>query len=263
MASTSVIQQSIVNVGKPLTRASLRRIANALKPVVPDSSRELGDKSAAVLLPLCNVRDVPGILLEVRAKTMRTHSGEVSFPGGRVDSTDESIVAAALRETHEELGIPPARVEILGELTEAETNMHKTMTVWPFVGFVHAPTSAITGDDEPLPSISVADIMPHISPDEVHNVFHLPLSALTSPARLRSSMFRGQRPYWAIDVSDLQDANVSADLAASTVGFPSYSRDIPDDSEIGIGMNDKLEVWGLTGWYVNLFMQRVHMCSVD
>ncbi|GAW09510.1 nudix hydrolase [Lentinula edodes] len=172
---------------------------------------------------------VPGILLEVRGKTLRSHSGE----------TDPSYLDAALRETHEELGIGAQNIEILGQIGPPEVNLRGNMVVHPFVGFVHAGPSRFDHnmadvDDEPLPS------------------------SLTSPARLRASLFRGNRPYWAIGVQD---------LVPNGMPNPALIEDLPkqqeshslDDSEIGVGKYGNLEVWGLTGWYLYLLMKRLRL----
>lgn len=104
--------------------------------------------------------------------------------------------------------------------------------------------------------------MKEISQNEVHNVFHLPLAALASPARLRSSMFRGQRPYWAVDVSDLQAwSESSTSVSSGSILPPSTTQDVADDSEIGAGKYGKLEIWGLTGWYLSLFMKSLKICQ--
>jgi nudix motif 8 len=76
----------------------------------------------------------------------------------------------------------------------------------------------------------------------VATVFHLPLSALTSPARIRPDMFRATSPYWAIDVSDLVQ------------GFEGVN-DPVEHPEVGGGKEGRLEVWGLTGWYMSLLMR--------
>ena len=93
--------------------------------------------------------------------------------------------------------------------------------------------------DTPLPSISLAALT--ISQPEVATVFHLPLAAFISHGRLRPHQFRGGRPYWAIDVSDLVPP-----------GGPWESSDTRGQSEINGG---SLEVWGLTGWYLSLLMK--------
>ncbi|GHO83066.1 coenzyme A pyrophosphatase [Dictyobacter formicarum] len=73
-------------------------------------------RQAAVLLPFFVKDGRLQLALIRRASTLRAHSGEIAFPGGKVDSTDSSIVMTALREAHEEIGLEPARVEALGVL---------------------------------------------------------------------------------------------------------------------------------------------------
>ncbi|KAJ3720949.1 NUDIX hydrolase domain-like protein [Lentinula raphanica] len=248
---------------RPLTRRSLKSIQDGLinaQHLDDQIPTELAPGNAAVLIPLANVMDVPGILLEVRGKMMRNHSGEVSFPGGSVDATDSSYVEAALRETREELGIGAQDIEILGQIGPPEVNLRGNMVVYPFVGFVHAGSSHsdhtnTVALDEPLPSCDLDAIRRNASQTEVDAVFHLPLSALTSPARLRASMFRGNRPYWAIGVQDLV-----SDVPASLEGrMKQTEHDDVDDSEIGPGKYGNLEVWGLTGWYLYLLMKKLKL----
>ncbi|KAF5355321.1 hypothetical protein D9758_006037 [Tetrapyrgos nigripes] len=192
----------LLNPGLPLTRHSLSRIRAVLTAVsVPATAVSTGD--AAVLIPFCNVRNVPGILFEVRAKSLRSHSGEVSFPGGRADPTDLSLMEAALRETHEELSIQPDCVEVLGQIEPPELNLRGDLCVYPFIGFVYPTSSAILqplSEHDPLPSCDLELIRASMNPSEVDDVFHVPLSELISPSRLRPSMFRGSRPYWAVNV---------------------------------------------------------------
>ncbi|THH13444.1 hypothetical protein EW146_g6772 [Bondarzewia mesenterica] len=218
----------------PLTRASLSSIRKALvdnyKHVHPDQS----ETHAAVLIPLCNVNNVPGILFEVRGK-LRTHSGE----------TDASLLHAALRETREEVGIHPEQIEILGQVGPPQRSLGG-MRVWPFVGFVYPSAESrndnIDDADAPLPSLSMSSLS--ISHPEVANAFHLPFSEMISPARLRTHLFRGDEPCWAITVSDIVDQE--------GVGWAS---DPAQRDEIGGDRGERLEVWGLTGWYLSLLMK--------
>ena len=94
-------------------------------------------RAAAVLIPLV-VRDGRvHVVFTERAAGLRDHSGQVSFPGGKRDPEDRSATVTALREAEEELGLPPASVEILGRLDELVTITHFRVT--PVVGLVAAP----------------------------------------------------------------------------------------------------------------------------
>ncbi len=75
-------------------------------------------QAAAVLVPLVARPDGPTLLLTVRASTLRQHAGQISFPGGRMEAADADPVAAALRETAEELGIDASFIEPFGYLTD-------------------------------------------------------------------------------------------------------------------------------------------------
>ncbi|HCJ7621195.1 TPA: CoA pyrophosphatase, partial [Enterobacter hormaechei subsp. xiangfangensis] len=80
----------------------------------------LNQRQAAVLIPVVR-REQPGLLLTQRSPHMRKHAGQVAFPGGAVDSTDASLIAAALREAHEEVAIPPEAVEVIGVLPPVDS----------------------------------------------------------------------------------------------------------------------------------------------
>ncbi|KAF9563951.1 hypothetical protein CPC08DRAFT_705669 [Agrocybe pediades] len=135
----SLASTTPIPLTKPFTPNTLQAIRNLLKNNIHSDGAVLSPqadkktRNAAVLIPFCNVDNEPGLLLEVRAKTLRSHSGEISFPGGRVDETDSTLVNAALRETQEELGIDPRRVEILGRIGPPEFNLAGNMMVYPFV----------------------------------------------------------------------------------------------------------------------------------
>jgi len=72
--------------------------------------------AAAVLVPIVLGAGAPEVLLTVRHSALRSHPGQISFPGGRVEATDHDVAATALRETYEEVGISPSDVKILGSL---------------------------------------------------------------------------------------------------------------------------------------------------
>ncbi|CDO75819.1 hypothetical protein BN946_scf184951.g17 [Trametes cinnabarina] len=267
--------KAIVSLTQPLTRRSCNAIRRALEEAYPQSeyTHEPGEVHAAVLVPLCNVNGTPGVLLEVRGK-LRTHSGEVSFPGGKVDEvrlvrclrpaqshklnasfavqTDPSTLAAALRETHEEVGIRPEQIEILGRFGPPERSL-KGLRVWPYVAFIHPDgkeASEQLDEDAPLPSLALSSLT--LSPREVAHAFHLPLSAALSPTRLHSYLFRGQRPYYAVSVSDIVQG---PNAVHSDTAEVQWVNDPDQRDEIGGGREGRLEVWGLTGWYLYSLMR--------
>lgn len=77
------------------------------------------------------------MVLTRRSSGLRSHTGEVSFPGGRLDPGEEPL-AAALREAHEEVGIDPGSVEVIGRLTALSTTVHPA-PIHPFVGVLRRP----------------------------------------------------------------------------------------------------------------------------
>ena len=138
---------------------------------------------AAVLVAITN-RPNPGVLLTVRREDLRTHGGQVSFPGGRLDK-GEDCFNAALREAEEEIGLPPAEVEVWGR-----ADAYVTVT-----GFTVTPVVGLVPPDLPL--------APHEA--EVADWFEAPLSFLLDPANHRrmSADFQGRiRHYFQIDWQD-------------------------------------------------------------
>src|SRR5436309_10805815 len=110
-------------------------LRSALPPV--DGVREPGvARPAAVLLPLVEDPD-PWIVFTKRTDELPRHPGEISFPGGMRHADDRDLLATALRETHEELGMDPDRVDVVGGLSPLETFTSGTAIV-PFVGVLAA-----------------------------------------------------------------------------------------------------------------------------
>lgn len=104
-------------------------------------------KPAAVLVPLLR-KDNAWHILYIRRTTSRhdRHSGQVAFPGGRRDPDDESFIAAALRETHEEVGIRPQHIQLLGSLNSYHTISN--FRVIPIVGHIPWPYSLTLSERE-------------------------------------------------------------------------------------------------------------------
>ena len=133
---------------------------------------------AAVLVPVV-LGNPPGILLTKRTPHLKSHAGQVSFPGGRIDPEDADPEAAALREALEEIALDPANVEVLGRMDEFVTGTGYRIT--PVVGL--------------LPP----GLVYHPSPHEVEAVFELPVSVLLdpdAPRRQRHHVRGVWRDYW-------------------------------------------------------------------
>jgi 8-oxo-dGTP pyrophosphatase MutT (NUDIX family) len=132
---------------------------------------------AAVLVGIV-LRDEPTVLLTQRTAHLKTHSGQVAFPGGKVDESDRDVVATALRESEEEVGLDPQRVQVLGTLSEYVTGT--AFVVTPVVGLID-PAHTITPN-----------------PHEVASVFEVPLSFLMNPAfhRRHALEAEGRRREW-------------------------------------------------------------------
>ncbi len=117
---------------------------------------------AAVLIPLVDRGDDLGVLLTLRADDLKHHAGQISFPGGRLESCDCDAVAAALRETEEEIGLRREFIEVIGALPD-----HVVITgyrVTPVVGLVRPGFELV------------------LDPTEVAGTFEAPLRHLLDPA---------------------------------------------------------------------------------
>ncbi len=95
-----------------------------------------GRRNAAVLAPLYfDADDQLHAVFTKRRHDLRSHPGEISFPGGRQDEGDADLPATALRETHEEVGLPPVAVELIGALQPTPT-LVTNYGIYPFVGLI-------------------------------------------------------------------------------------------------------------------------------
>jgi len=127
---------------------------------------------AAVLVPLVAHDHGLSVLLTQRTAHLPTHAGQIAFPGGKVDADDASVRAAALREAHEEVGLHPQHVEVIGDLPVYVTG----------TGFHVTPVVALV-----QPPLSLAP-----NPGEVDAVFEVPLAFLMDPANHRRHAFEWQ-----------------------------------------------------------------------
>ncbi len=138
-------------------------------------------RPAAVLVPIWLRPSGPRLILTKRSSHLKHHPGQIAFPGGKVDATDASAEAAALREASEEIGLPPESVQIVGMLPAHETVTSFSMT--PVLGLVR-------DDFTPTPEAG-----------EVEEVFSVPLSHVLNPGNyaIERRRWLGQwRRYYAV-----------------------------------------------------------------
>jgi 8-oxo-dGTP pyrophosphatase MutT (NUDIX family) len=151
---------------EPLRRVLSLRSAHRLPPG--------STTPAAVLVPFFERDGEAHLWLVRRPTSMRSHAGQVAFPGGKNEAGDPSLLATALRETNEELGIPPEAVDVLGALDDVHT----------FTGFTISPWVGWLAPD--------LDVNP--SPTEVARAFAVPFRAFLAPVH-GAPPLRG----WTID----------------------------------------------------------------
>ena len=153
--------------------------------------RSRADVPAAVLIAITDRSD-PGVILTVRREHLRTHAGQIAFPGGRLDP-GEDAVAAALREAQEEILLDPKGVEVVGQIDD-----YRTVT-----GFVVTPVLGVVPPDLPLE--------PH--EHEVADWFEAPLGFIIDPVNQheRTALFQGRtRHYYEILWNDRRIWGVTA-----------------------------------------------------
>ncbi|SEO09677.1 8-oxo-dGTP pyrophosphatase MutT, NUDIX family [Salinihabitans flavidus] len=171
-------------------------MSDPLAPVIAALTRESGASSdfdlnpemtlpparrlrpAGVLVAFTLRAGVPHVILTKRASHLKHHPGQIAFPGGKQDEGDADVIATALREAEEEIGLPPDRVEILGHLPNHETVTAFNMT--PVLG-------RITDHFEIRPE-----------PGEVDEVFFVPFHHLSDPARysVQARRWQGRWRYY-------------------------------------------------------------------
>lgn len=137
-------------------------------------------KPAAVLLGLVEREGGLQVLLTKRSQQLKTHSGQVSFPGGKCDAEDRDAVATALREADEEIGLGAQYVDVIGAMEDYETVTGFAVT--PVVGFVRP------------------DFALKIDPGEVDDVFEVPLDFILDPKnqQIQSREWQGKKRHYYV-----------------------------------------------------------------
>ena len=149
-----------------------------LNPEMLAELRKAELRDAAVLVPVVDTGAEARVILTRRTTRLRSHSGQIAFPGGAVDPEDGSPEAAALREAREEIGLEPGLVEPIGRLPQYLTVSGYRIT--------------------PILSVVEPGFAIEINPDEVDAVFEVPLSFLMSEAnhRRESRLWQGRERHF-------------------------------------------------------------------
>jgi 8-oxo-dGTP pyrophosphatase MutT (NUDIX family) len=179
----------------------LRKQFSDARPAAPtiycDDEKLPGEdeqRPASVLVPVI-AHAQPTMLFTVRASHLRSGSGQIAFPGGRAESTDPTPVHTALRETHEEIGLPGDRVEVIGRLAHYVTRAGYRVT--PIIGLVQPP------------------LVLQPSKEEVAEIFEVPLDYVLDPRNHVTHTHHSNgrlRHYYAVQYEDYYIRGVTAGL---------------------------------------------------
>ena len=169
-----------------------------LNPDYPAMTEKMTLRDAAVLVPVVDDGDEARVIFTKRTDALRKHSGQIAFPGGKLDPGDEDAAAAAIREAEEEIGLGRHFVEIIGPL----------------------PTFPVPSGFRITPVLSVVRsgfaLTPN--PEEVDYVFDVPLSYLMSPDNYRTgrAVFVGrERNFYEIPYGDHRIWGITAGIVRS------------------------------------------------
>ncbi|WP_284140270.1 MULTISPECIES: CoA pyrophosphatase [unclassified Virgibacillus] len=177
-------------------------------------------RTSAVLLPLINVKNEVHVLFETRSMNLRRQPGDICFPGGRIESTDQGPLQCAIRETAEELGLQSSDIIDVTPLDYIVSDFGRM--IYPYAGTITQPEK----------------ITPN--PHEVENVFTVPLRFFqqTDPKR------------YNVSLRVTPEADFPFDLI---VGGKDYNWQVPQVEELFYLYKDKV-IWGLTAKIVTHFV---------
>jgi 8-oxo-dGTP pyrophosphatase MutT (NUDIX family) len=182
------------------TLADVRDRLGVLPPPRASELHTPSSRAAAVLVAVFEEHGEAHVVLTKRPETMPSHRGEIAFPGGKRDPGDVSLVAAALREADEEIGLAPDVVEVAGELDSLST-VASQFTIAPIIGLLAAP--------------------PVLRPDprEVEAAFAVPISELLDPEAYREELWDLWGSWRPMAFFDLPGETVWGATARILAGF--------------------------------------------
>jgi 8-oxo-dGTP pyrophosphatase MutT (NUDIX family) len=161
---------------------------------------EPGARRAAVLVPILPAPEGARVVYTVRTDALRDHAGQVSFPGGSLEPGDGSPRETALREAEEEVDLRPDLVEVIGELDEVYIPPSDFL-VRPVVGLLRPEAELV------------------MAPEEVEEIFSIPLSELMSPKALKEVLWERERRLYEVRVFAVGGYEIWGATAAMTAGL--------------------------------------------
>ncbi|MGB9002329.1 MAG: CoA pyrophosphatase [Nitrosotalea sp.] len=143
----------------------LEKIKNALSSsILPQVQGNQNTKLAAVLIVICGPE--PSVIMTERPKTMDHHAGEISFPGGRWEKGDADLLATALRETGEEIGVQIPNNQVIGQLRQV-TTLNSGFTIAPFITILEKiPLIRTTSEIESILQIPLIPLLKTMGEDQ-------------------------------------------------------------------------------------------------
>lgn len=176
----------------------LQRLSQGLSPTgaLTDSPGLFPGQAAVVALITDHPRS-PELVFTLRSRNLSTHAGQVAFPGGKWEPQDPDLLATGLRETHEEIALPPSQIRVLGAIASRSTSMGTLVT--PFVGVI-AHSSALVPD-----------------PNEIQCIFRVPLKWFAEAKPIRVDVYQRQGVEYRIPSYRYGDYEIWGFTAAVTV----------------------------------------------
>src|SRR5215212_3370737 len=167
-------------------------------PRVPEPDED--PRRASVLVPVLLEEEEARLLYTVRKDHLDDHAGQISFPGGAPEPSDESLRATALREAEEEINLRPDLVEVIGELEEMYIPP-SDFRVSPFVGLLPPEAELV------------------LQPDEVEEIFTVSLDELMSPETFRKTLLRRDGRDYEVPVFAVKGSNTRREIWGATAAM--------------------------------------------